>query len=109
MKKKARRKKMIKLSTYGLAVAACVGTTALLANGNGKPTLTKAANMQARFTTDGAFRDGLYLGKLAVANGQSPRPAVGRWSTEQDRAMFSAGYRRGYDEGLASASLMRSR
>jgi hypothetical protein len=28
-------------------------------------------------------------------------PAVGRWSDEQDRASFLAGYRRGYDESLA--------
>jgi hypothetical protein len=26
---------------------------------------------------------------------------VGRWSTDQDRATFTAGYRRGYNEALA--------
>jgi len=53
---------------------------------------------EARLASDGAFRDGLYLGKLAAENGQPRRLAVGRWSTEQDRAMFTAGYRRGYSE-----------
>jgi len=53
---------------------------------------------EAIFATDGAFRDGLYLGKLAAKNGEPARPAIGRWSTEHDRSMFTAGYRRGYNE-----------
>lgn len=56
------------------------------------------ASAEARFASDGAFRDGLYLGKLAAENGQPRRLGVGRWSNEQDRAMFTAGYRRGYSE-----------
>lgn len=86
---------MTKLSAYGFAFAACLGTTALLANSNGKVIATQG--VEARFAADGAFRDGLYLGKLAAEGGQPPRVAVGRWNTEQDRAMFSAGYHRGYD------------
>jgi len=56
------------------------------------------AGAEARFASDGAFRDGLYLGKLAAENGQPERLAVGRWSTGQDRALFTAGYRRGYSQ-----------
>ena len=58
---------------------------------------------EARFAADGAFRDGLYLGKLAAENGQVSRPAIGRWSTDHDRSMFTAGYRRGYNESLTGA------
>lgn len=60
-----------------------------------------ADNMQIEslFDADGAFRDGLFVGKLSAANGQAMRPPVGRWSTQQDRAMFLTGYRRGYGKG----------
>jgi len=54
----------------------------------------------AQFATDGAFRDGLYLGKLAAQGGHVQLPAIGRWSTERDRAMFIVGYERGYNAGL---------
>ena len=58
----------------------------------------------ALFATEGAFRDGLYLGKRAADHGEPQRIAIGRWSAEHDRLLFAAGYRRGYDEVLVSAS-----
>lgn len=45
---------------------------------------------------DGAFRDGLYLGRLAAQHGVQPHITVGRWSTPHDRDSFAAGYRMGY-------------
>jgi hypothetical protein len=42
-----------------------------------------------------AFRDGLYLAKLHAQNGQAPQLSVGRWSIEEDRRDFVAGYQRG--------------
>jgi hypothetical protein len=45
---------------------------------------------------DGAFRDGLYLGRLAAQRGVQPHITAGRWSTPQDRASFTAGYQTGY-------------
>jgi len=90
---------MSKLSTYALAVAVCLGTTAMLANS--QRTINPNAGAEARLAADGAFRDGLYLGKLAAEHGEAARPAIGRWSTDQDRATFAAGYRRGYKESLA--------
>jgi hypothetical protein len=90
---------MSKLSTFALAIALVLGATAMLANsersGNANP------GEEARLDADGAFRDGLYLGKLAAEGGQSLRTPVGRWSTEQDGSMFTAGYRRGYSGSLA--------
>jgi hypothetical protein len=55
-------------------------------------------NSEVRFAEDGAFRDGLYLGKLAAQGRQVQRPAIGRWSSDQDRASFTAGYRLGYEQ-----------
>jgi hypothetical protein len=92
---------MSKLFVCMLAVGVCLGTTAMLSNS--KPTSSATANSEARFATDGAFRDGMFLGRLAGERGQPRRPAIGRWSTDQDRSMFAAGYRRGYEKSLAAA------
>ena len=46
--------------------------------------------------TDGAFRDGVYLGKLAAFNGESEHVATGRWTRAADRTAFSIGYQQGY-------------
>ncbi len=90
---------MTKLSAYTLAIAVSLGTTAML--DNSQPSHTSNASSEARLQGDGAFRDGLYLGKLAAQSGQAQHPAIARWSSDQDRATFTAGYRRGYDESLA--------
>jgi hypothetical protein len=52
--------------------------------------------ISAKWATDGAFRDGLYLGKIAADGGEQYRIAVGRWSRPDDRANFAAGYEQGY-------------
>jgi hypothetical protein len=90
---------MTRFFTYA-AIVIGLGATASLAisPGTGKPTTTS----EVLFATDGAFRDGLYLGKLAAEGGQPLRPAIGRWSSAQDRAMFTAGYHRGYNESLTN-------
>ncbi len=90
---------MSKLSTYALAIAVSLGTTAMLDNSQRSSGPNVSA--EARLAADGAFRDGMYVGKLAAECGRPLRPAIARWSTEQDRAMFTAGYRRGYNEMLA--------
>jgi hypothetical protein len=90
---------MTRFLTYA-AIVICLGTTAMLANS--KRTINSNASVDAQLDADGAFRDGLYLGRLAAeSTQQQPRPEVGRWSTDQDRAAFTAGYRRGYNEALA--------
>jgi hypothetical protein len=92
---------MTRFFTY-TAIVIGLGATATLAISprTVKPTTTA----EAVFAADGAFRDGLYLGKLAAEQGQPMRTAIGRWSTEQDRSMFTAGYRRGYNDSLTSAN-----
>ena len=91
---------MGKLSTYALAVAVCLGTTAMLAISN--RTVAASTSNETRFAADGAFRDGLYLGRLAAEAGTEPHIARGRWATLGDRALFSAGYQEGYRGSLAS-------
>jgi hypothetical protein len=51
-------------------------------------------------SNDGAFRDGFYLGQITAEAGAAPYIAIGRWSTLEDRASFTAGYQHGYAEVL---------
>jgi hypothetical protein len=59
---------------------------------------------ERELAADGAFRDGLYLGKLAAERGQPQRVAIGRWLTDHDRSMFTAGYLRGYNASMVEAN-----
>jgi hypothetical protein len=61
-----------------------------------------SSNGAAAQITDAAFRDGLYLGKLAAEGGAEPHAAIGRWGTLEDRSSFATGYQQGYSEFLAS-------
>ena len=98
---------MDKLLTYALAIAVCAGTTALLTN-HGRAARQEQSS-EAALAVDGAFRDGLYVGRLSAEGGRSLHPPVGRWSNERDRASFAAGYRLGYNDFLASAATGASR
>jgi hypothetical protein len=89
---------MGKLFTFALTIAVSLGTTTVVSYTN--RSAISAPNSEASFDREGAFRDGLYLGKLAAAHGEPRRPAIGRWSDDRDRLLFAAGYRRGYDEAL---------
>lgn len=93
---------MGRLITYALAITVSMGTAALLAKSGFAGRQSQTAD--AQLAADGAFRDGLYLGKLSAERGRPMHPMTGRWSTEKDRASFVAGYRRGYNDFLASAT-----
>ncbi len=86
---------MTRSFTYA-AILIGLSATATLAISN--RTQKAIVSAEERFAADGAFRDGLYLGTLAAETGQQSSVPVGRWSTEHDRSMFTAGYRRGYDQ-----------
>ena len=45
-----------------------------------------------------AYRDGLYVGKLAVQRGEQRLAPVGRWATQTDRDAFLAGYEQANSE-----------
>jgi hypothetical protein len=79
------------LVVLGLSATARVAVSSGRTQPRGKPEAVLAA--------DGAFRDGLFVGQFSAANRLANRPPVGRWSTQQDRAMFLAGYQRGYTSG----------
>jgi hypothetical protein len=72
---------MSKVSAYTLAIAVSLGTTSML--DNSQPSHKLNASAKARLQDDGAFRDGLYLGKLAAESGQLQHPAMARSSTGQ--------------------------
>ena len=96
---------MEKLFTYALAVAVGLGTTAVLANS--RRGQRQDSSVEQQLASDGAFRDGLYVGKLTAESGRPSHPLTGRWSSEKDRASFRAGYPRGYGDFLDSADRNR--
>jgi hypothetical protein len=83
---------MQKLLALLLAMG-CVGTSAVVVHGSMQP-----QGVAAQTANDAAFRDGLYLGRLAHAANRQMRAPVGRWSTEKDRASFAAGFEQGLGE-----------
>jgi hypothetical protein len=80
------------ISLFALALTLGMGTASML----------HTDNRTSAPTTDAAFRDGMYLGRLAAEAGAEPHIARGRWATLGDRALFSAGYQEGYRASLAS-------
>ena len=46
--------------------------------------------------TEAAFRDGLYEGRLDAEQCRPVHVTSGRWSRQEDRALFSDGYRQAY-------------
>ena len=93
---------MQRIITYVLALTVSLETAALVAKSGFVGHQNQAVD--AQLAADGAFRDGLYLGKLAAERGRPLHPLTGRWSSDKDRASFVAGYRRGYNDSLASAT-----
>jgi len=81
--------------TYALAIG-FVGTSAMLVRRD--MAARPGHDLDVQKAGDAAFRDGVYLGKLARTAGNPMHPPVGRWSTEKDRTSFAAGYRRGYNQ-----------
>jgi len=90
---------MSRFSYLILVIMIGTGTASILrSHQNNLPLNSNRAVAQ---NADGAFRDGLYLGRLAVESGAEPRVAVGRWANVKDRLSFTVGYRQGYNQALA--------
>jgi hypothetical protein len=85
--------------TFALVVGLGTGTAFMLAPDHSQQFANPSGAAQL---TDGAFRDGVYLGRLAAQSGGEHHIPVGRWATTQDRSSLSAGYEQGYSETLAS-------
>ena len=86
---------MQRILAYVLAMG-CVGTSAAMLVSHDMTLQNKAAAIE--LNNDAAYRDGLYLGRLAQAENRTMRPPVGRWATEKDRASFAAGFQQGFGE-----------
>jgi hypothetical protein len=101
------RQKMKMLPLYALVIALGLVPMSMLSGyrHHNSPT----ANGNVAQITAGAFRDGLYLGRLAAEGGSEPHVAIGRWATAEDRSSFTAGYHRGYSELLASRAELDNR
>jgi hypothetical protein len=91
---------MEKLFIFALAIAVSLGTTAMLANS--ARVGTKPPTIDALLANDAAYRDGLFVGKLAARQGRTMRPLIGRWSSQKDRVSFVMGYERGYNEVVSA-------
>jgi hypothetical protein len=80
-----------------LVVALCVSFASgiLVEETTHKPKLTASERSQE---VDAAFRDGVYQAKVDVQERRRPRLSVGRWNTETARALYIAGYQKGYWE-----------
>jgi hypothetical protein len=85
---------------FALVLALGVGTASMLRTDHHNH--FSSPNGTAAQSTDGAFRDGLYLGTLAAGRGAESHIAIGRWATPEDRSSFTAGYQQAYSEFLAS-------
>ena len=52
-----------------------------------------------------AYRDGLYVGKLAAQRGEQRLAPVGRWATQSDREAFMDGYEQSSGEVAEAETL----
>jgi hypothetical protein len=97
---------MTKLSLYIAVLALFAGATATLKAilHDSQPSARAVIKADASRDASAAFRDGLYLGRLAAKQGSPIRIAGGRWATDSDRTLFAAGYWQGYEEFLASSA-----
>ena len=90
---------MVRLSLFACVIVLGMGTALL--DSSHQPNWGSVKADISR-NTDGAFRDGLFLGKRAAERGAAPNAPIGRWATRADRASFTAGYLRGYEEVLTN-------
>jgi len=91
---------MRKFSLIASLIALAMGTASMLRTDH--QNLFSSPNVTVAQNTNAAFRDGLYLGRLAAEHGAQPHIASGRWTTSEDRLSFTAGYQQGYTRFLAT-------
>lgn len=83
-----------KILGYALAVMIGIGTgAAFSSNVSANNNSTQNTVQQG---TDAAYRDGLFLGQRDAEQGRTRHASVGRWSSDENRAQFAAGYDAGF-------------
>jgi hypothetical protein len=88
---------MKKLALSSLALFVMTTSAMTLHTATSSPSRSEAA-------MNAAYRDGLYLGKLAAEQGNEAHVATARWALTKDRESFAAGYQQSYSAVLASRS-----
>jgi hypothetical protein len=64
-----------------------------------------ATSSTANRLLSAAYRDGLYVGKLAAQRGEQRLAPVGRWATQSDREAFMDGYEQSSGEVAEAETL----
>ena len=113
MQKNNQFAKGVILTTLGLLIAIAMRITGSLVSPmqlQPPHSLAQATNSQATRgavvqETSAAFRDGLYVGKIASERGSEPHISVGRWASPEDRTAYAAGYRQGYNQPGVDATV----
>ena len=62
----------------------------------------EVSSVNAAQETNAAYRDGVFLGELDGREGRKVAPSIARWNSDADRALFRAGYEKGYSDAVAS-------
>jgi hypothetical protein len=96
---------MKSISLWTLILVIGAGSTAIMKTTTNED-VTDVTSVQ---NADGAYRDGLYLGKLTASLGDEPHLCTGRWARKTDQDLFSAGYERGYGDQIAKGSSRKLR
>ena len=93
---------MTRIFPYLMTAVLSVGFT-LIGQGAMRKPQTPADNTTQ--PTNAAFRDGRYMAKLDLENGRAAHLGVGRWSNDQDRAAYVAGYQQAYPQAMSAESI----
>ena len=93
---------MKRLPLFALALLLVLTTASALWSGRRN---VSSAPYDVSENLDGAFRDGLYLGRLAGESGAEPHMAIGRWAWADARRSFRAGYQQGYSHSLSGRAV----
>jgi hypothetical protein len=94
---------MKRYASWMVLLVVCAGA-AVMAKKRGSDTIPQETRQQ---DGNAAFRDGLYLGKMAAERGDAAHVARARWSSDSDRAQFAAGYKQAFGEAPAGANALR--
>jgi len=87
---------MKKLTLSALALLVMTASALTLRAGNMQPAAVP------ELANSAAYRDGLYLGKLAAEQGSDSHVSTGRWSQAKNRVAFAAGYEQAYKTQIAN-------
>ena len=93
---------MARILPYLMTAILSVGLTLL---GEGAMRAPKTSTDDTAHLTNAAFRDGNYMAKLDLKNGRQPHLSLGRWSAEQDRIAYVAGYQQAYPQAVSAVSV----